>query len=89
MKKLRVYFKSSILNNYRYYDVETPSEGKRLIEALDSMIGNIIKTNDMSPTGSYGHGLEEFDTENNEWIEWLHPEIGCHIDEVDKYEVVV
>ena len=85
MKKLRVYFKSSILHNYRYYDVKTPEEGKRLIEALDGTIGNIIKTNSMTPYGSYSHGLEEFNTDDNEWQEWLHPEIGCHIDEVDNY----
>ena len=83
MKKLRVYFKSSILHNYRYYDVETPEEGQRLIKALDDTIGNIIKTNSMDTFSSYSHGLEEWD--EDEWVEWSHPEKGCHIGELYLY----
>jgi len=84
-KKLRVYFKSSILHNYRYYDVETPEEGQRLIKALDDTIGNIIKTNSMDTFSSYSHGLEEWDEDEDEWVEWLHPEKGCHIGELYLY----
>lgn len=90
MKKLRVYFKSSLINAYKYFDVETPEEGKRLIEALDATIGSIIKENDLKPAGTYSDGLEEFDNDltHPEWIEWLHPELGCHIDEVESLDYI-
>ena len=84
-KRLRVYYKSSLLSNYKYFTVETPEEGKRLMDALQATTGDIIKENDLVSTASLGTfsiGLEEFDTVDNQWYEWIHPELGCFVEEV-------
>ena len=89
--KLRVYYKSSILSHYKYFDVATPQEGKRLIEALNATVTSIIKENDMldvASRGTYCIGLEALDV-SGEWMEWMHPKNGRDIDEVEFEDLII
>jgi hypothetical protein len=87
MKKLRVYYKSSLLSKMKYFDVHSPAEGRRMIEALNLTVGGIIRENELSPTGTYSIGLEEFDNESEEWYEWSHPELGYFVTDFELEEL--
>jgi hypothetical protein len=72
MKKLRVYYKCSILSNIQYFDVASPAEGKTLIDALEDTVGKIIQENDVKEIGAYSIGLqEEDDTMEDGWCDWM------------------
>ena len=71
---LRVYNIINIPNIATFYPVETPEEGAALIEKMGkaqlanpSIISNVF-------------GLEEWDTDAGEWLEWYGP-YGEDIDE--------
>jgi hypothetical protein len=81
-KKLRVYYKSSLLNHFKYFEVETPEEGKRMIEALESTVGDIIKQHNVTEHGTFALGLEELDENDGEWYDWLS-EKGFNIEDYE------
>lgn len=89
--KLRVYYKSSILNHYKDFEVATPQEGKRLIEALNKTTTSIIKEHDMldvASRGTHSTGLEVLDV-SGEWMEWMHPDSGRNINEVEFKDLII
>lgn len=87
--KLRVYHKCSLLSEIKYHEVATPQEGKRLIEALNQLAGDIIKENHMHITaslGTYSIGLEQQEP-SGEWFDWMHPVSGLQIDELEEEDL--
>lgn len=86
MKKLRVYYKSSLLSEILYFYVENPAEGKVLIDGLEKTVGKIINEHSLLNKGAYGIGLEEQDA-SGEWIEWYSAS-GLPVDEYEGKEGV-
>jgi len=86
MKKLRVYYMCSLLSEMMYFEVATPAEGKRMIEALQETVQGIINEKLINETGGWSIGLEvEDDTMEEGWADWMS-EDGWHIDDCSMSE---
>lgn len=88
MKKLRVYYKCSLLGHSLIFDVASPAEGKVLIDALESTVSDIIADNNIQVTGTYAIGLEiEDETMDEGWADWSSPAEGKDVFEFTPEEL--
>ena len=79
MPLLRVWWVPQVPMPAFRQEVETILEAKLLLNTL-AMYDRFQYENNVKPDYCSAGGLEEFDPEDDEWIEWFDPETGEDID---------
>lgn len=81
LKKLRVWWQPQVPMKSFTVEVETVTEALKLLDTLANydlfQLENNIKP-DYCNTG----GLEEWDKEGQEWLEWVDPETGDDVSDL-------
>lgn len=79
-KKLRVWWIPQIPMKSFKVEVNTLEEADLILDTL-AYYDQFQFENDIKPDYSNAGGLQEFDNEENEWIDWIDDETGQDFDE--------
>ena len=84
-KKMRVWWCPQIGHGLSFYvPVKTVEEAKRLMDTL-AAYDQFQFENNIKPDFCNTGGLQVWDEENQEWLDWEHEEDGDYYDDVDEY----
>lgn len=85
MNKLRVWWIPQVgMDNTFYVPVNTPEEGKRLLDTL-AAYDLFQLTNNVKPDFCNTGGLQMWDEEEQEWNNWFIETEEDYFDTIDKY----
>ena len=84
-KKMRVWWCPQIGHGLSFYvPVKTVEEAKRLMDTLVAY-DQFQFENNIKPDFCNAGGLQVWDEENQEWIDWEYEDDGDYYDDVDEY----
>ncbi len=79
--KLRMYFTVYFEEHCTYYrEVSSPEEAWKAIDAIAEFM-NFSVSSGVIPDHMSFAGLEVFDEEEHDWVDWYDPETGLDFDE--------
>lgn len=85
MKKLRVWWIPQIgIENIFYVSVNTPEDGKRLLDTLAAY--DLFEfNNNVKPDYCNSGGLEMWDEDAQEWVDWCLETDNEYFEDIDEY----
>ena len=84
-KKMRVWWCPQIGHGLSFYvPVKTVEEAKRLMDTL-AAYDQFQFENNIKPDFCNAGGLQVWDEENQEWLDWEYEDDGNYYDNVDEY----